>query len=230
MPHVKRGALRALAIAIAITTPPAAAPAHAEDPVTAAVELGEDTTALAVESALDVARGCTPIVTRWSPLPFNYAPFIRNNSTWYREVGGGIAHLNCTIPVRIQARLIDASAPPFLPYRGPVSPAYMTSKNPQDTGVVEAPYVGPDAPVLRPFGQITVRVEVFRKLSTGRYAKIYNGCNEWHYVISPPASLTVTDPTSQSACANGTYELFDAADMVSVEEVVEADSPEALAG
>lgn len=232
MRKITKRALRGLAVvaAIAVASPLAATPANAEDPVTTAVELTEDTSALAVDSVLDLARGCTPVVTSWSPLPFTYTPFIRNNSTWYREVGGGVAHLNCTVPVKIQARLVDVSAPPFIPYRGGAVPTYVTSKNPQDSGSLEVPYVGPDAPILRPYGQVTVRVEVFRKLSTGRYAKVYNGCNEWHYVISPPASLTVTDPTSQSACANGTYELFDAADAVSAQGAVEADSPEALAG
>jgi hypothetical protein len=101
-----------------------------------------------------------------------------------------------------------------------VTPTVVTSRDPKDMGSVDVPYVGPDAPVLRPFGQVTVHVEVFKKLSTGRYGKIYNGCMEWRYVIVPPASVTVTDPSFQGACAyDAAFLAADTADAAGVDVV-----------
>ena len=45
------------------------------------------------------------------------------------------------------------------------------------------PYIGPDAPGVRPFGTITAHMEVWAKLSTGRYAKIPDHCTEVYYLF-----------------------------------------------
>lgn len=227
-----RRALRALALTATLAgcAPLIAVPAHAEDPVTTAVELGEDTAALVTDTVADLARGCTPIVTSWDPIGVSYSPFIKNGSTYYKFTGGGIAHLNCSATYKVEARLSDVAPEPWGLWRGPRTPTVVTTANPKDSSYVDVPYVGPDAPVFRPAGQLTVHVEVFKRLSTGRYAKVYNGCNEWHYVVQPTVPLTLADPTKQSACAyDAAYLAFDTGDSVGV-EAVEADSPEALAG
>lgn len=230
-PLIRRG-VRALALVTALAgcAPLIATPAHAEDPVTTAVELGEDSTALVTDSVADLARGCTPIVSSWDPVGVTFEPFIRNNSTYYRFTGGGTAHLNCSATYKIQTILSDTAPAPWNLRRGPWARSVQTTKNPSLSGVVEVPYVGPDAPVLRPAGQLTVHVEIYKRLSTTRYAKVYNGCNEWHYIVQPTVPLTVTDPTQQSACAyDGVHVLLDTAEASGV-QVVEADSAEALAG
>ena len=198
-----RHALRALAVATALATAvPLAVPAHAED----VVPLAEDTVTFGLDTLYDAAKGCTPYVTTWSPTTMSATPFIRNSSTWYKIVGGGTAHLSCPASVKIVARVSDAAPEPWKLYVGEKSPTYTTSTRPTDTGYVNVPYVGPDAPVLRPAGQITVHVEVFRKLSTTRYAPVYFGCFEWTYVMQPAASLTVTDPTGVGFCKyDGAY-------------------------
>ena len=199
-----RHAIRAVAVAAALTAtvPLVTAPAQAQD----VVPLAEDVAALGLDTVYDAAKGCTPYVQKWSPTALTPTPFIRNNSTWYRHTGGGTAHLTCPASVKVVTRLSDFSVPPFLPRYGPKRTVFVTSSRPTGSGWVEAPYVGPDAPVLRPYGEITVHVEVFRKLSTGRYAPMYFGCMEWTYIVQPAASLTVTHPTEQGFCKyDGAY-------------------------
>lgn len=227
-----RAALRGLLLAALCTFAvgvPLHAPAYAEDPLITATELGQDSAALVVDTSTDLLAGCVPIVSSWTPLALNYSPFIKNNSTYYHETGGGIAHLNCPATYKVVARLSDTAPEPWRLRVGPVTPTVVTSRDPQDSSYVDVPYVGPDAPVLRPAGQVTVHVEVYRRLSTGRYAKVYNGCNEWHFVIQPTVPMTVSDPTQQSACAyDAAYLASDTVDGIS--QAVEPNSAEALAG
>lgn len=214
--RLRVAALTAAALALLPIT------AHA-DPV---VDLATDTIASGVDAALDLQRGCTPIVTSWTPYALNgttpttYAlvmtPHIKNTSTWYLENGGAIAHLSCTASVMIRARVSDVSTGvAFRTYRGSYTPTFVTSKDPRDTGTNDVPYFGPDAPVLRPYGQVTVHVEVFRKVSTGRYAALRSGCTEFHYLVQPAASFQQTDAVatydSQGACAyDAPYLVLDA--------------------
>lgn len=229
-----RPLLRALSLAtaLAVAVPVLAAPAAADDALTTAVLLGEDTLALGGDTLADVARGCTPYVRSWTPKPLKPEPFIRNNSTWYKITGGGTAHMSCSASMKVMTRLIDVSVPPLFPtVIGRYSTAFVTSANPGGTGLVEVPYVGPDAGGIRPFGQITVRVEVYRRLSTGRYAQVHYGCMEWSYVMQPAMSLTVSDPSPQGGCKYGAALLaVDTADGVTYEAALPADSAEALAG
>ena len=204
-----------------------AAPAAADDPISAAHRVADDGAAYATDVTERVAAGCRPFVLDWTPEPLEMKPFIMNDSTYYRITGGGTAHLSCSTAVRIQARLADISAPVYRQAFGGMSPRYLTSRDPMDTGYVDVAYFGPDAPVVRPFGQATVHVEVYRKLANGRYSTISNGCMEWRYVVQPAASLTVSDPTAKGACAYGAAFLAaDTVDAAGVDVVQESD-PEA---
>lgn len=203
-----RSTVRVVAVATALATalPLAAAPAHADD----IVPLAEDVVALGLDTVSDLARGCTPHVREWTATPFSSTAFVRNNSVWYKHASGGTAKLSCPASVKAVTRLSDFSAPGYPWARGPKTTTYATGSSITGNSWVEAPYVGPDAPILRPYGEVTVHVEVFRKLSTGRYAPVYFGCMEWTYLVQPAASLTVTDPRNQGLCKyDGLYTALD---------------------
>ena len=195
-----RRAFGVVVLAAALTAPTA----HADDPIRTSIELAEDGAATVVDSALDVVRGCTPIVKSWTPKPLTFVPLTptANGSIYYRETGGGTAHLSCAAPVLIRARISDDSVPAaYRSYRSVYSSLYVTSANPSRSASVAVPYFGPDAPIMRPFGHVVVHVEVFRRLSTGRYGPIRFGCMEWEYLLQPAASIVVDDPRKdQGAC------------------------------
>lgn len=239
MRHHLRRALNVLALttALAAAAPLAAPAAHADDPVTTGIDLANDTVAIGTDTATDLLAGCVPTVTSWTPIWNQPVANIAGTtgSTYYREVGGGTAHLNCSIPVKIIARVMDDAAPlspaPFRIYTSPPSPTYVTSRDPSDTATVNVPYYGPDAPVLRPYGHITVQVQVYRKLSTGRYAQIRYGCMEWEYLIQPAAALGATDPRTEGACAyDPMFLTSDTIDSIGQQAAVAWDSPEAMIG
>lgn len=219
MRHPLRRALGAALLAAALV----GGAASAEDPATTAAHLAEDTVSGIEADVADLARGCNPVVLNWSPVPFKYTPFTTaNGSIYYRETGGGIAHLSCSAAVRIRARVSDDAVPPFGFKRGSYTNTYVTSKDPKDIGTVDVAYFGPDAPVMRPYGHVVVHVEVTRKLANGRYAPLRSGCKEWRYVLQPAASLLVTEPqlVSQGACAyDGAYAATDLVEAVSIQDV-----------
>jgi hypothetical protein len=166
-----------------------------------------DDLATTVTDTATSAPYCPQYIKSWVPIWNQPTPFIRNGSTWYREVGGAAANLNCAERVQVRARVLDSAPYPFGPYKGGRYDTPYTGKSPSGTGSVDVPYYGPDAPVIRPAGQITVHVEIWRYLSNGRLAPVQEGCMEYYYIIQPAASLTLTDPRplGQGACA------FDAA-------------------
>ncbi len=170
--------------------------AHADD-LSDAIN---DGIAEVTDTATDLLAGCSPAVTNWTPLWETPTAFIRNNSTWYREKAGGIAHLSCKASVKMVVRVVDDSVPPFAIYQDRPTTTFVTNKDPAATDTNEVPYFGPDAPVLRPYGHITVHVEVFRKLSTGRYSKIRFGCMEFVYIFVAATGSVVTDNRESGAC------------------------------
>jgi hypothetical protein len=211
-----RQAVRTLALttALAACAPLIAIPAYAEDPQTTGVAAVDDAAALGTDTAADLLAGCFPFVRKWEPI-FTVTPLppTANGSVYYREEGGGIAHLSCSAPLRWVTRMMDdvgqLSPVPYRVYKNSQA-SEGTTDAPRATAVVSVPYVGPDAPVVRPFGHVTVQVMVYRKLSTGRYAEIRSGCMEWVYVIQPTTHVTSTDPREQGTC--GYDPIFLAAD------------------
>lgn len=188
------------------------APASADDPLTTINDLATDTVALGTDSVADALRGCTPMVRGWSPNALRVeGPLVgsgTNGTVSYRVAGGGTAHLNCATRVKMRALVTDSSIPPHPTYSSGFTTVVTTSANPSANATVTVPYYGVDGGA-RPWGYITVRAEVYRRLSSGRYAPMPYGCREWHYVLQPAASLVITDPTAHGACAHGATDLLD---------------------
>lgn len=182
-------------------------PATADDPLTTITDLGADTVTFGTDSVADAVSGCTPVVRSWSPNELRFeGRFTSGGTVFYDITGGGTAHLNCAARVKIRARVSDASVPPNPTYTSPYSTVFTTNANPSANATVTVPYVGIDG-AARPWGYITVRAEVFRRLSSGRYAPMPYGCMEWRYTLVPAASLLLSDPFNQGPCVHDNSDL-----------------------
>jgi hypothetical protein len=179
--------------------------AGAEEPVVlTGVHTVDDMAALGTDTALSALSGCSPVVENWDP-EFRSEPVIENGSTYYAEVGGGWADLSCAATVTAVTRILNDVVPLTpVPYRSyyATSVDTMSGTRVGGTATIEVPYFGPDAVGLRPFGHITVQVQLYQELSTDRYAVIPNACMEWQYVVQPGFAVNVHDPRHQGACAS----------------------------
>lgn len=230
--HVK-GGLRAVALASALTTAAAlAAPAaHADEPVPAPVEvttddaptasIGEavdDTLATTTDVLDGAAAGCLPYVHSWQHIwktPTRYTT--ANGSVWYRESGGATPRIICPGTVRLTAYVMDETATSpvvWHTYRGKTAEVFSSGAYPSIIASVDVPYTGWDAadvlvvgdtPLPRPYGQVTVRVEVERRLSTGRYSMLPNGCMEFYYLIQPEAGFAYSPDPTRGESATSCY-------------------------
>lgn len=192
----------ALSVAATLVAPSARAddiPAFeiaTDDTAAPVVDLADDGVATVLDTVDAAVRRCDPVVRTWRNIWYKPVPFTTaNGSTWYTERGGAEAQLSCSATVRIQAWIFDESAPGFQRFRDDSGWLSSTGTRPSAVASVDVPYVGVDAPVLRPYGQVTIRVEVVRQLPTGRYSLIKNGCVEYYFLHQPAIGVTEPDPT-----------------------------------
>lgn len=210
---------RTTLLAVLLAVPVILGSAHA-DPV---VELADDTAATVTDTLADLLAGCSPAGKSWTPIDLTFTPSpTPNGSIYYRETSGGKVDLGCAGTGKIVVRIRDDIGVP-----GPQSrlgreftTSFTNSRYPSGTGYVDVPYFGPDALVIRPFGKVTVNVKVYRKLSTGRYAPIPNGCMEWHYLLQPAASIVQTLPTGGPCAYSAVFLAEDAAAGIGQDETI----------
>jgi hypothetical protein len=199
----------ALASALVVAAPVLAGAAHADDPVATVTDSADEGVAV----ANDLLAGCTPVVSEWQSDAFTMTPYMRGASTWYKEISGATAVVNCSTAYRVRSRIIDTSVPPFVPYAGGWSTDYYTGKRPHGDARNDVPYFGPDAPGVRPVGNITVHVELARKVGRRTYLPVANGCIEFNYVAEP--SIGFIYGTIGGACEfDAAFALLDAKDSV----------------
>lgn len=238
--HLRR-ALRAVSVtaALSMAATLAVPAAHADD-VPAVIQTGggdgttattadltDDSLATVTDSLDTVARGCVPYVYEWDSIwkdPARYTT--ANGSVWYRETGGASPRIICPAAVRLRAWIMDETVPNgervWDTYISRIEQKFSTSATPSIVASVDVPYEGIDAPGVRPYGQVTGHVEVHRRLSTGRYEMLRNGCVEFYLLHQPSIGLTQSDPTKNEGYGFGPcpstakVALYDADDNIGV--------------
>ena len=185
---------------------------YAEDTLTATnvAEALDDGVATTIDALDTVAKGCVPYVYEWTHIVNDPVrlPTKANGSIWYRESGGAKARIICPVAVRLSAYVMDetTTSPIVWPtVVGKVGEVFSSAPTPSVVALADVPYEGLDAtdgpviggtvPGIRPYGQITVHVEVHRRLSTARYSPITNGCVEFYYLHQAQLGTFVSDPT-----------------------------------
>lgn len=148
-----------------------------------------DTTIEGLDLVQDAATGCaaTPVIDPDPPFAYEQVPPPAGSSSiYYREssqatftVGG-----SCRAGVKVQVCLTDGSIPTWRVYRrcrgSEATGRTVTAKVEQDV-----PYVGPDAGIVRPYGDINVTILAWNKRSDGRYPTTPTRCMSFHLAFEP---------------------------------------------
>jgi hypothetical protein len=163
----------------------------------------DDATIEGLDLVTDAASGCLPsqVITPH----FAYAetaPPPGSSSTYYRESGTGTFTVggSCRAGVKIVVCLTDASLPAWRIYRKCAGDENPTGRTVDATAAQDVPYLGPDAGIVRPFGDITLRIRAWNKRSDGRYSASPVKCLTVTYVFNPQAGAYSTN--TQYDCAS----------------------------
>lgn len=152
------------------------------------------------------------------------APPTGSTSTWYDE-SGGLTYTSsspCRGGVKAVACLTDESAPQlYKKYGDTRATACLTTTSTTHSATslkhLKVPYLGADAGGVRPYGRVTLYMAGYRIGSNGKYPKVPNECQQYTYVVNPPANVMY--PVEAGPCG-------DAAAYVLADVVAEASAPQ----
>jgi hypothetical protein len=186
------------------------ASAGADEPTTTAGDLAVEV----VDTVTDLAyRTCTFTFT---PRPLTIAQTTSPTgslSTWYEESGGLTFRTSsgCRSGVRAVACLKDESTPLHKTYGESRFTGCRTETSTTRTVTavkrLNVPYLGPDANGARPYGKVTLQMFGYRIGSNGKYPSIPTACQQYTYVVNPPANVMY--PVEAGSCYDAGYVVED---------------------